>query len=57
MWGYGKGKNGAYVCIWCMTEHNAMQTYGGVKILLHMLLSSVLEGGDWLAVYCKIRAE
>jgi hypothetical protein len=27
-----------------------MQTYGGVEVKFHVLLSSALDGGEWLAL-------
>jgi hypothetical protein len=34
---------------WCLTKNQAMQTYGGVEVQLHVLLTSGLEGGEWSA--------
>jgi hypothetical protein len=33
----------------CLTKHYAMKTYGGADVQIHVFLTSVLVGGEWLA--------
>jgi hypothetical protein len=30
-------------------KHHTMMTYGGMEIQFHMFLTSLLDGGEWLA--------
>jgi hypothetical protein len=33
----------------CLTKHYTMKAYGGVDVLIHVFLTSVLAGGEWSA--------
>jgi len=33
----------------CLAKYRATKTYGGVEVYLHVLLTSVLGGGEWSA--------
>jgi len=32
-----------------LTKHHAMKTYGGMEVYLQEILTSALDGGEWLA--------